>query len=794
MNVSRRWLEAFLRRPLDARDVARRLTMLGAPVDAIEPIHQELAPFVVARVLEVKPHPDPKATKVRLTLVDDGSGSPKQVVCGAPNVAAGGVYPFARLGTVMPEGFTIEPRTIRGVTSHGMLCSARELGLGADQSGLLELATDAPPGTPLLDVLEVSDERLVLDVTANRADLLGHKGVARELAASYGVPFRMPEIPGSSPTFDVAPARRSAGPASTGGVSIAIEDAEGCTRFVGAVLRGVKVGPSPAWLSRRLEAVGVRSINNVVDATNYVMLELSRPMHAYDLATLAGPAIVVRTACGGEKAVTLDGVERTLAGGMTVIADAGRVIGIAGIMGGQETEVSDRTTDVFLECANWTPSRIRATRKALGISTEASHRFERGVDPASAIEATIRCIQIIQATGGGTLADAPIDIYPVPEHPPRIFLRPARVARLLGIELPWSEIERCLVAIGATVVAKPDDGRMAVDVPSWRGDLTSEIDLVEEIARIYGYDEIPVALGGFRPGLRRDAPIEVAAQRVRRGLVALGLYEAMTLPMGPADGEASVRILNPLASTDPFLRRQLLPGLLRQVERNWARQVRDVRLFEIGTVFERGAPGELPHEERRVAGVITGAREPAHWTGSGRAADVDLWDLRGLFEAAVGLAFPSASVQVETSAWVARAPDGAVVGRAERLAGDAPPWAAPVFGFEVRLDPSPRSAPRFAGLPSTPSSSRDLALVLAEGTSAAAVAACIRRTAPPFLESVAVLDEYRGGALPAGTRSVTFRLVFRAPDRTLRDAEVDEAVRSVVTALETELGAHLRAS
>ncbi|HQW66145.1 MAG TPA: phenylalanine--tRNA ligase subunit beta, partial [Gemmatimonadales bacterium] len=330
MKISRRWLEAFLRRPLDAKDVAARLGMLGAPVDGIESLGGDLSPFVVALVTEVRPHPN--ADKLRVTTVDDGSGTLSQVVCGAPNVTAGHKYPFARLGTVMPGGLLIEKRKLRGEASEGMLCSARELGLGQDQDGLMTLDTDAAPGTPLLDVLDAGDERLDVDVTPNRPDLMGHKGVARELAASYHIPFRLPEIPDADES-DLPPPVRFGDEATVGGIRLAITD-RGCGRFLGAVIRDVRIGPSPAWLRQRLDGAGVRSINNVVDVTNYVMLELNQPMHAYDAATLRGPAIVVRAAHDGETLVTLDGTTRALATGTLVIADAERVIGIAGVMGG----------------------------------------------------------------------------------------------------------------------------------------------------------------------------------------------------------------------------------------------------------------------------------------------------------------------------------------------------------------------------------------------------------------------------------------------------------------------------
>jgi phenylalanyl-tRNA synthetase beta chain len=788
MNISLRWLEAFLRRPLEAKDVAERLTMLGAPVDAVEPLHTDLGDLVVGLVEEVRQHPN--ADRLRVCLVNDGAPERRNVVCGAPNVTAGKRYPFARIGTTVPHGkggepMRIERAKLRGEVSEGMLCSARELGLGQEHDGILELDTDAAPGTPLLEAVPLSDHRLVVDVTPNRPDLLCHKGVARELAAAYRTPFRLPVVPGTE-RLDVPPARRTGASGKTGAITITIEDQASCPRFHAALIRGARVGTSPAWLRQRLEAVGVRSINTVVDATNYVMLELNQPMHAYDAATLRGGALIVRRGRAGERVVTLDGEERKLDGETIAIADAERVIGLAGVMGGASTEVSLATTDVLLEAAYWDPPRIRRTRRALGMSTEASYRFERNIDRWGGGDAMRRCIELVLAMGGGELADAPLDLWPEPSHPPRIFLRPARVTQVLGVEVPWNAIEQYLVAIGATAVSKPDDGRIAVDVPGWRPDLVREIDLIEEIARLHGYDGFPSDLRPFRMGTLSD-PAEVATlASVRRGLVEQGLYEVSRLPLGPADGSESVKLLNPLSADDAWLRRRLLPGLVRLVEGNWANHVEDVRLFEIGTAFAADGPGRRPREEQRVAAVLTGRREPEHWTGTGEGR-FDLWDLKGRFEAAVALAIPGGVVQVERNAWVARNAEGRIVGEAGPLAADAPPWAAPLFGFELVLDPSPRRPPQFTPLPATPASERVLALLLPEGVTAAQVEAVLRRAGPALLEAVEVESDYRGAGLPAGVRSVAFRLTFRAPDRTLRDVEVDQAEARLLAALAEEL-------
>src|SRR5437762_3877890 len=377
MIVSRRWLEALLGRPLEGNDIADRLARQVAPVDGVVPIHQDLREVVIARVLEVKQHPN--ADRLSLCQVDAGNGTPLEVVCGAPNVQAGKLYPFAPVGATLPGGLKLERRKIRGIESNGMLCSAKELGLGADQAGILELDTKAPPGTPFLEAIPIADEQIIIDVSANRPDLLCHKGVARELAVSLGATVKLPTVGRpDGPTATAVPkaVRPSGRPAVVDGVEVRLEDPEGAPRYMIAVIRGVKVGQSPAWLAARLQAVGQRSINNIVDATNYILFEINQPLHAFDLAKLRGPAVVVRRAKPGEPIVTLDGVARKLTPEMTAICDAERPQIVAGVMGSAESEVSAATTDIVLEAAYFQPTRIRRTRRALGLSSESSSRVQ----------------------------------------------------------------------------------------------------------------------------------------------------------------------------------------------------------------------------------------------------------------------------------------------------------------------------------------------------------------------------------------------------------------------------------
>jgi len=795
--VSRGWLEALLGRPLVAHEVAERLTMTCAAVEAVVPLHQDLRDVLVAQVLETKPHPN--ADRLTLCLVDvGGSGGPVEVVCGAPNVQAGKKYPFAPVGAELPGGVKLERRKIRGVESNGMLCSARELGLGHDHAGILEIDTPAAPGTRFLEAMPIADDQFVIDVPANRPDLLCHKGVAREVAAVLGGTVKLPAIPGGrpvTPSEAVTPSAARGRQSSKGivdGVEIRLEDPEGCPRYIAAVIRGVRVAASPAWLATRLAAVGQRSINNVVDATNYILFELNQPLHAFDLAKLRGPAVVIRRAKANEPITTLDGIARKLTPEMTAICDAERPTIVAGVMGSAESEVSEKTTDLVLECAYFQPTRIRRTRRALGLSSESSYRFERGIDLLGMPDAMRRAIELILAVAGGALREAPLDVWPKVEQPRSVFLRPARVNHLLGVDVPRGDIERLLSAIG--FIAAPKDDRIAVQVPGWRPDVTREVDLIEEVARLRGYDALPDDLRPYRPGTVPDAPAMQARARVREQLVRAGMLEARTLPLGAADTPDAVEIRNPLSAEESHLRTRLLPGLVRRVEHNWAGSVRDVRLFEIGTVFKTGKGA--PVESASAAGVLTGARRPRHWSdGDAKVPDMDLWDLKHHFELAVQVAAPGATVQALSSGagWEAVA-GGQVVGWAGPLDADAPRWAGASFGFEVRVSEVAPERPRFRLLPGTPPVVQDLALVLPGGVSAAAVSAVLRRVGGPLLEQLEVFDEYRGQKLKGGERGVAWHLTFRDPTRTLREAEVDKVIAAALKALEEELDVRRRES
>ncbi|HKW40201.1 MAG TPA: phenylalanine--tRNA ligase subunit beta [Gemmatimonadales bacterium] len=790
MIVSRRWLEALLGQPLDARVAAEQLTLHTAAVDAVVPLHQDLGDVLIGRVLEVKQHPD--ADRLSLCVVDTGAGAgPVEVVCGAPNVQAGKSYPYAPVGAVLPGGLKLERKKIRGVESNGMLCSAKELGLGADHAGILELDTTAAPGTRFIDAMGIADHQIVIDVPANRPDLLCHKGVARELGASLGVPVKLPSIPGAKPLSD-RPTVRQSDRGVVDGVQVRLEDPEGAPRYMIAVIRGVQVGPSPAWLTERLTAVGQRSINNVVDATNYILFELNQPLHAFDLAKLAGPAVVVRRAQPGDRIVTLDGVTRTMTADMTAICDARRPTIVAGVMGSADSEVSGATRDLVLECAYFQPTRIRRTRRALGLSSESSYRFERGIDMLGMPDALRRAVELIGAVAGGAMREPPLDLWPEPHAEPTIFLRPERVSQLLGVPVERGDVERLLSSVGFFVA--PKESRFAVQVPGWRPDVTREVDLIEEVARLRGYDTFPDEVRAYRPGTVPDAPEERARARVREVLVRAGLFEARTIPLGPPDSDDAVAIRNPLSTDEAHLRSRLLPGLVRRVEHNWANRNRDVRLFEVGTVFRRQATPP-PEEWTSVAAVLTGARRPPHWTDGAKPPDMDIWDLKYHFELAAEVTAPGCTVQPASGGsvgWVAVGRGGEPMGWAGPLEADRPVWAAPLYGFELRLEVGERPLLAYRSLPEHPPVERDLALVLPPGLPAARVADVLRRAVGPLLERLEVFDEYRGPGIPAEHRSVAWHCTFRDPARTLRERDVDGLLTHGLAVLEDELGVRRR--
>jgi len=818
MNVSARWLKEMVPGLKGTpAQLAEHLALRGAPVDEITSPGEELRDIVIGRVISAQQHPN--ADRLSVCEVDGGDGV-VQVVCGAPNVKGGTYYPFAPVGAVLPGDFKIKKAKIRGEVSQGMLCSAKELGLGVDHDGILELDGEYNPGASFVDAMGLDDATLDVEITANRGDLLSHTGVARELASEGEGRVELVAIPDGQPVdADYVEGTPSV---EAGGVSIRIDAPELCHRYLGAVIRGVTVGPSPAWLQERLRGAGARPINNVVDATNYVMLEVGQPLHAFDLDRLAGSGIVVRCPTSGESSfTTLDSEKRTLSDSMLLICDTERPVAIGGVMGGLDSEVEDTTTDILLECALFEPRSIRATRKALNMSTDASYRYERGVDPDGLRQAIERAVEVILATAGGEFDGPILDCRPVAFENAIVDLRVARVERLLGIPFEAEYVTELLTPLGF-VVEGETDGVLHVRIPGFRSyDVTREVDLIEEVARTHGFDNFPDALGAGRPGSVPDHPLFQLEDEVKSALVGHGFFESQTPAFAPA-GEGDVEVSNPLATTEPFMRSALLPALLRRVEYNLAHGNRDVRLFEVGTSFRRAGSGEPPHEETHLGVVFTGRREPPHWSREDEPFTV--WDLKGLLEdtvrriyrgnATVSPVVPgdvddasgSESSGTTVAAVRARIDDEATFvvhvgetrvgygGKVHEDAVDLPPWAGHVWAFEVTLPAEPTAPPvvTYQPRPQFPASERDVALLVPRSTPSATISKAISEAAGNDLERLELFDVYEGEGIPEGTRSLAYRLRFRSRKRTLKDKEVDRSVRTVLKRLEEDFGVKAR--
>ena len=789
MNASYQWLKDFVDIDASPSELRDLLTMRCATVDDVVALRQDLNDIVIGRVIEAAPHPN--SDHLWVTKVDSGDRELRDVVCGAPNVAVGSLYPFAPVGATLPGGLKIEKRKIRGAVSEGMLCSARELGLGTDHEGILALDIDAEPGTRFLDVVPVGDTRIVIDVLPNRPDLLSHEGIAREIAAATGKQLHRPQHPPAVLTM----AKESTGPIS---IDVTVEDTEGSPRYMTAIIRGVTVGPSPDWLASRVEAAGARSISNVVDVTNYMLHGFGQPMHAFDLARLGGGKVIVRRAHKGEKLVTLDGVDRTLDDSMTVIADANRPQAIAGVIGGKGSEVTESTTDILLEVAAFDPQRVRATRRKLGLSTDASYRFERGVDQSAIPDLLGYAVELITRVAGGVREGDPTDAHTPYVHPGAIRLRPSRVARVLGENISMEEMELNLANI--EFVVNRDSGELLVTPPSFRSDISGEVELIEEIARLHGYENFSSELRPFRPGTVPDAPMHIVSRHVRDVLIGAGLFEARPMPFVRA-GVDEHRVRNPLAEDEAFLRTTLLDTLARRAEHNFAHMQRNVRLFEIGTVFaaSRDSASGAPQERVHAAAVIAGDRRPAHFTEP-HPPHYDEWDAKSIAQSIAAAAWPSAAITLDPSVgdalWTISA-NGIAVGTVSRVNADLPVWAAPLYGVEVNLDALPiasTSSRRYKPIPVMPAIEVDLALIVPNSVTSAQVAEAIRGSAGELLETLQVFDEFKGAGIPEGSRSLAWRLTFRHPERTLRDREIQGRTEKILSTLEAALGIRQRTS
>lgn len=795
MRVSYKWLKSLVDISTEPRTLADALTMRGVVVDEVERVTSPLKDVVVAEVLEVARHPN--ADKLTLCRVSTGQAL-YSVVCGAPNVRAGSRYPFALVGSVLPDGTKIKRAKIRGEVSEGMLLSGYELGISDDHEGLLELDAGAVPGSPIGTILDFEDDVFVIDVTANRMDLLCHLGVAREIASLEGKDVKLPPV-----LFEEA--GKEFGQAAT----VEVADTEGCSRYMARVVEGVRVGSSPRWIAARLARVGQRSVNNLVDVTNLVMFELGTPLHAFDLDRLAGKKIVVRRAAPGESMVTLDGIERRLSPEMTMIADAEKSVAIGGVMGGLDAEVSSDTVNVLIECAHFNPQRIRRTSRALGLETEASTRFERWVDPSILPYAVDRAADLMQKAAGGRILKGRGDVYPKPLAPGRVRLRPARVGKILGKEVSDAQIRRLLESIGFTVEG---DGEFRVEVPLARArDVTREIDLIEEIARLRGYDWID---SGYTCGVKVFGKVDRAGKyerRLKEFMVREGFFEVVSSSFVSAGIASSllgtpearmVAVTNPVNVEEPYLRPLILSSLLPVIAANVRKRNRDVRVFEIGHVFESGSePRELPSESCHMAVAATGAREPLSWRGSKEAWDI--YSFKGVIERFLARYFPWARSGGAGPAFLTERRSFAVtVGDATiGFFGEVAPEKAgnldiedPLYAFELEIaaDTVLHEKARELGLTRFPPLERDLSLVVPEDVPYSTLAGAIREKGGGLLGELLLFDVYRGDQIPQGSKGLSFRLVFRSSERTLADGEVNGIIDGLLDHLRKEFKVALR--
>jgi phenylalanyl-tRNA synthetase beta chain len=785
MKVSLNWLADYVVLP-PVDELAKKLTFAGLEVEAIErPPHG----VVAGKILESSKHP--QADKLSVTKVDFGKGA-TQIVCGAKNYKVGDIVPVATVGTRLSNGTEIKEAELRGVKSSGMLCSERELGLSDSHEGLMILPPDTKIGAPIDRVT------FEVNVTPNRPDALSHLGIAREIATLTGATLKSPQKP-----------LIEGGAAASAKITVRIEDASRCLRYAARVIEGVKVKPSPTWMQERLKACGVRAINNLVDVTNYVMLEYGQPLHAFDLDKISGAQIVVRLPKPGEKLTTLDGKERALDAEDLLICDRDRPLALAGVMGGATSEVTDSTTRVLLECATFHPPAVRRTSKRHALRTESSHRFERGTDVGSVPAIADRAAQLIAELGGGTVLTGLVDVYPRPVAKRKIALRQARILELLGVDVPAPQTGRILQSLGFT---KSGD---AYEVPLWRPDVAREEDLIEELARIRGYDTIPVQLPKSLGSLQPEKPFVTVERRIRAALAGEGVDEVVNYSfVAPAElaafgGEGGIALSNPLSAEQSVMRTTLYASLVPNVVRSVRHQASGVRFYEWAKTYRpdpRGGEGARPvaQETLEVAGVLWGLRDGARsWTS--KDASVDFYDAKAAVEAVLSVLHIEAQwVAVESPWYHPRASaqvtaSGTVLGTLGELhpraarALDAPPGVY-LFQLEVeKLLAVARLVPGARPLSAFPSVRRDLALVVKAELPQAQVRKLILEIGRPLLVDAQVFDVYTGAQLAPGTKNLAFALEYRSSERTLTDEEVKQAHQRIVDEVHRQLGGALRA-
>lgn len=816
MNVTLNWLKDYIDFEFSPGELADRLTMLGVEVEAIKQLGAGLERVVVGKVNAVGPHPN--ADKLVLCQVDIGEAEELQIVCGAPNVREGMLAPVATIGATLPIGLTIKSAKLRGAVSQGMLCSEKELGFSEDAAGLMELPTDISVGTPLIAALGLDDVMFELEITPNRPDCLSLIGVAREIRAETGNPLKLPSVDLQENETDIRDL-----------TSVTIDAPDLCLRYAARVIQGVSVGESPAWLRQRLESVGIGVVNNIVDITNFVLMEYGQPLHAFDyhkltdvkygLTSCTLRRIVVRRAAAGEKLTTLDETDRELTADMLVIADAEKPVALAGIMGGYDSEITETTCDVLLESAYFNPSSIRATAKALGMNTEASYRFERGADPGVVLAALDRAAELIAELAGGTVCKGTVDVYPGKQPLTEIKLRPDRVNFVLGTEIEKSEMEQILMRLGFDVrssrhtpCAVNAEENYQVTVPTFRSDITREIDLIEEIARVYGYYNIPTTLPkGDIPVPTPNPKVEVR-RRIKRFLLAAGMMEAVNYSFCdpncfekvrlPSDSPLcrTLQLRNPLSPEMSVLRTTLVPGLLENTQYNRNHQINAIALFEIGGVFVQDCNHKEPE---RVAGVIAGQIGDGVYGNLYR--DPDFFDIKGLVEGMLGVCGITEYTLQKTDVPTFHPGRNAEVLLADTRIGTFGeahpevlenydlPYKAYLFEFDLEaLVSATVFSRRFEPISIYPKVERDLAIVVGKDVLSDMPIELIYTTGGELVELVRLFDVYEGEQVPEGKKSLAYTIVYHSAAETLTDKAVNALHKQVVEHLHQELGAELR--
>jgi phenylalanyl-tRNA synthetase beta chain len=789
MKVSLSWLSDYTPIRLAPAELAEALTRVGLAVDAVVDRYRYLDTVRVGRVVAVDSHP--AADKLTVCRVDTGEGL-VDIVCGAPNVGPGVLAPVALPGTLLPGGTTVTVETIRGQRSEGMLCSDAELALGPSADGIRILDGDLAVGSPLNTALGLSDPVLDLDLTPNRADCLSIIGIAREVAAIQKTRLVLPAVPGFPEDAEERIQRIT---------SVAIDAPDHCPRYVARVLDGITVGPSPAWLQERLLSVGLRPINNIVDVTNFVMMEWGQPLHAFDLDRLAGQRIVVRTAAAGDTFVTLDGRTRVLDPDMLMICDGEKPVAVAGVMGGLNSEIEAGTARVLIESAWFDPVSVRKTSKKLGLSTDASRRFERGVDPQGTARAATRAAALMAAMGAGGIVGGVIDAHPRPWSPRPIRLSVRRTRELLGVPVGKTNISRLLASIGFTTGTSPAREELVVTAPSFRVDVARPEDLIEEVARLSGFDAIPTTYPPIPAGERPPAPRLNLRRRLQGLLAGFGFAEIITysfvhaqsadrlrLPAGDPR-RRTVPLLNPLTEEQSVMRSSLIPGLLDTLRFNLFQQVKNVKVFEIGKVFIAADAAELPAEPEIIAGLWSGARAPLSWHG--KEAACDFFDLKGALESLFSalkleeVAFsrlpddaccytrPGASARIEAG----NLPLG-IIGEIDPEVAQAFDLKQTAFVFELDADSlqTALSETKYRmRIPRFPALFRDITLILAQEVAVREVLEAARAFQTDLLERIQLFDVFTGDPIPAGRKSLSFRLTYRSPEKTLEEEDVRDA-------------------